>query len=256
MLINILPECDSEMEYSLFRMLCLLGSFMSLFVVIPSNVFQNIPFLVNILVAMFGGVTYILYRRSVAGSHHVTLLLLLLVLLLDSTWFPNGGSLGSVQYYFFCTFMYPMVFYRGKSRLLLLTFVVANGLVMILLEHLFPGLITPFRTSFDRTVDLMTGLSTSALAIIMMVWTVMKSYDREREKLLEVNRELEKSLSEINTLQGLLPICAGCKKIKEDDGTWVHIEQYISENSNASFSHGMCPKCIREHYPEYAERVL
>jgi hypothetical protein len=77
------------------------------------------------------------------------------------------------------------------------------------------------------------------------------SYDSERERLLEANRQLEISMTEIKTLEGLLPICAGCKKIREDDGSWVHVEQYISDNSDASFSHGMCPDCISHYYPEY-----
>ena len=57
-------------------------------------------------------------------------------------------------------------------------------------------------------------------------------------------RELEKALSEIKTLSGLLPICCCCKKIRDDKGYWSQVEQYISERTSAEFSHGYCPECF------------
>ena len=75
-------------------------------------------------------------------------------------------------------------------------------------------------------------------------------------KLEERNQELEKALDEIKTLRGILPICANCKKIRDDQGYWNQIEQYISEHSQAEFSHGLCPECIRELYPELADEIL
>ena len=55
-------------------------------------------------------------------------------------------------------------------------------------------------------------------------------------------------MSEIKTLSGLLPICASCKKIRDDKGYWNQIEGYIQKHSAAKFSHGMCPKCSDELY--------
>ncbi len=60
--------------------------------------------------------------------------------------------------------------------------------------------------------------------------------------------ELEKKLAEIKTLKGLLPICAKCKKIRDDKGYWNLIETYIEQHSEAFFSHGMCPNCSEELY--------
>jgi PAS domain S-box-containing protein len=59
--------------------------------------------------------------------------------------------------------------------------------------------------------------------------------------------------SEIKRLRGMLPICASCKKIKNDDGYWSQIEIYIREHSEAEFSHGICPECLRKLYPEYCD---
>lgn len=62
-------------------------------------------------------------------------------------------------------------------------------------------------------------------------------------------RTLQTSLT--NNLGGLLPICLNCKDIRDEDGQWAPIEMYISEHSNADFSHGMCPKCLKELYPKH-----
>jgi AmiR/NasT family two-component response regulator len=65
----------------------------------------------------------------------------------------------------------------------------------------------------------------------------------ERDQLIA---ELTDALSKVKTLSGLLPICASCKKIRDDQGYWRQIEQYIKDHSEAEFSHGLCPQCAEE----------
>jgi PAS domain S-box-containing protein len=74
-----------------------------------------------------------------------------------------------------------------------------------------------------------------------------KKLESEREKLIA---KLEKALEEIKKLKGILPICSHCKKIRDDKGYWQQIEAYISDHSEAEFSHSLCPDCIRKLYPE------
>ncbi len=71
----------------------------------------------------------------------------------------------------------------------------------------------------------------------------------ENELRMEKQR-LEKALEEIKTLKGLLPICSSCKKIRDDQGYWKEIEDYIGSHSDAQFSHGICPDCARKLYPD------
>lgn len=66
--------------------------------------------------------------------------------------------------------------------------------------------------------------------------------------------ELQNALSKVNILSGLIPICAHCKKIRDDDGYWNQLESYIKKHSEADFSHGICPDCIRKLYPDYADK--
>lgn len=70
---------------------------------------------------------------------------------------------------------------------------------------------------------------------------------KEKEKVIE---ELQSALGKIKTLSGLLPICSNCKKIRNDEGYWERIENYIKDHSNAEFTHGICPDCVKKLYPE------
>lgn len=72
-----------------------------------------------------------------------------------------------------------------------------------------------------------------------------KQLQKEKQKVIE---DLETALDEIKTLKGIVPICAKCKKIRDDKGYWNHLESYIEKHSDASFSHGMCPECLEELY--------
>ena len=75
--------------------------------------------------------------------------------------------------------------------------------------------------------------------------TEIKNVEKEREQLIS---ELQEALSKVRTLSGLLPICASCKKIRDDKGYWNQIESYIHKHSDAEFSHGICPECLDKLY--------
>ena len=75
---------------------------------------------------------------------------------------------------------------------------------------------------------------------------------RMRQQAEELERRVQEALQHIQTLKGLLPICASCKKIRDDGGYWNQIETYVSSHSGAEFSHSICPDCLTKLYPEYA----
>lgn len=72
----------------------------------------------------------------------------------------------------------------------------------------------------------------------------------------QVEAELRGALSDVKQLSGLLPICSRCKKIRDDQGYWNHVEEYIREHSQARFSHSLCPVCMRQLYPDIADDIL
>jgi CHASE3 domain sensor protein len=98
-----------------------------------------------------------------------------------------------------------------------------------------------------------------AFVFVCMTYYLIRAYiakrrkvAKEREKLIE---ELRHALSQVKELSGLLPICASCKNIKDDEGYWSQIETYIRDHSAAEFSHSICPTCIEKLYPEFAHII-
>jgi len=61
---------------------------------------------------------------------------------------------------------------------------------------------------------------------------------------------LQEAVGKVRMLSGLLPICASCKKIRDEQDQWQHLETYIRQRSSADFTHGLCPECLRTLYPE------
>ena len=86
----------------------------------------------------------------------------------------------------------------------------------------------------------------SFLAIAWLVSSVRLALENERQ----TSEGLRRALSEIKVLETFLPICAQCKKIRNTDGVWQHLEVYIGQHSNTQFSHGYCPECARKAMEE------
>ncbi len=78
--------------------------------------------------------------------------------------------------------------------------------------------------------------------------TQRKKNEQEREDLI---RQREQALEKIKVLQGILPLCSFCKKIRDSQGHWEQVDAYIHHHSEADVSHTVCPQCMKRHYPEY-----
>ena len=83
--------------------------------------------------------------------------------------------------------------------------------------------------------------------------SLRERFDNESRTLIA---QLEQALSEVKTLEGLLPMCANCKKIRDDTGYWNQIEAYLQVHARARFTHSVCPDCVRELYPEFVEEYM
>ncbi len=82
--------------------------------------------------------------------------------------------------------------------------------------------------------------------------TEQRLWEETQERLI---RQLREALTKIKTLSGLLPICASCKKVRDDDGYWRQVETYVEKHSDAVFSHSLCPDCMKKLYPEIANEI-
>jgi len=99
----------------------------------------------------------------------------------------------------------------------------------------------------EKDIKLMESISEQVALAIQY-----KRAEGEKEKLID---DLQKALSDVKRLSGLIPICANCKKIRDDKGYWADVEKYISERSDVDFTHGICPDCMKKLYPDIYEKI-
>lgn len=129
------------------------------------------------------------------------------------------------------------------------TIFIAEVLVMVLLKNM------TFRNPLQEAF--MDGLCLSLLvfpALYLLAFRPLTGQiARQRRTEEEKNAliaELHTALEEVKLLQGIVPICASCKKMRDDTGYWQQVEVYLSARSEATFSHGICPECARQLYPD------
>jgi len=129
-------------------------------------------------------------------------------------------------------------------------FAISDGLIAVV-----------FRNTVDEataTARLMTYGFAFAIAALtayrLQVWMRREFHALRSETALR--ESLTRALSEVRTLRGIVPICAGCHGIRDDEGYWHTVETYVHEHTHADFSHGLCPTCVRRLYPGIADEVL
>lgn len=96
-------------------------------------------------------------------------------------------------------------------------------------------------------------LTSDRIQILDLLFSTYEAVLQKNQELEEKNRELKRSMDTIKHLRGLIPICSRCKKIRNDDGYWQRLEEFIHEHSDAEFTHGLCPLCEDELYNTYFE---
>ena len=104
----------------------------------------------------------------------------------------------------------------------------------------------------ERVEYIVTSSVFVLIALIVPLWIII----RDVSKLERATIKLQGALDNVRTLEGLLPICASCKNIRNDNGYWQKVEVYIREHSKAKFSHSICPECAHQLYPDlYSETI-
>ena len=115
---------------------------------------------------------------------------------------------------------------------------------------------TPMLASLHRHLREMLGayLGIWVLGIVGIVagYHRLSQGKRRLEKAIS---QLQEALAKVKTLNGLLPICSSCKKIRDDRGYWKQLETYLKEHSDASFTHGLCPECLEKLYPDLYDKL-
>jgi hypothetical protein len=129
----------------------------------------------------------------------------------------------------------------------------------LLVEQPEVGVIRNIYGALLLNLTLCAAVTAIAIALTIMSINVYQKVNQQQkaeivarhEELLRQNSKLEHALAHVRTLQGVLPICMHCHKIRTDEESWQRIESYIEAHSDALVSHGLCPECLSKHYPEY-----
>jgi hypothetical protein len=200
------------------------------------------------------------YIYSIKNGDHkklATISFIFLYIAISAGWFFNNGIHGSIPYFFFILSCYAGVFFKDplKNAIPLL---IATVSLFIIIEFLKPDTVSLYTSRIHGLIDVSVSIITCLIINGISIHIIYKKYNIERnlnKKMLNqaiADKELiEKSMNEIQVLRGFLPICSHCKKIRDDQGEWKQLEKYIQDNSEAKFSHSMCPECAVAMHPEY-----
>jgi hypothetical protein len=152
-------------------------------------------------------------------------------------------------YYFSIPALVFLVFEYGNifNKLALSCFSILLFFVCEMFKFGDPLILLPQEINRILYLTSILNLFCGLILVIFLFTYNIKTHEEAQGRLIQ---ELRRALSEVKTLRGFLPICASCKKIRDDKGYWNQIELYIRERSEAEFSHSICPECAKKLYPE------
>jgi hypothetical protein len=174
-------------------------------------------------------------KKTLSVQYTACIVLFALIFLLDLC-IPSGVAVGVLY-----AVVVLLTLWIPQGRTTLIFALVSSFLIVAVLFYkpLAPEM---WKVFFNRGIALFAVWATAMLCI-------KRNKTEQQRKMILIERE--KALDEIKILRGLLPICASCKKIKDDEGYWIQIEGYIKNHSEAEFTHGICPDCVEKLYPDF-----
>lgn len=192
---------------------------------------------------------------------------LVMFIIIFYVWYMLGGITGILQLIAlpFCV-VFPIIL-EGKPKYLVLFLLFLSVSAMYIIELNYPGIISYPKDRIRRLLDFYVTTVMIGAGLVLYLSLVMRSHENQAAQIKSLNQslektnrlltvrndELQKAITEIKTLQGIVPICASCKKIRDDSGYWHQVEAYVQKHSEAEFSHSLCPDCARKLYPDLHE---
>lgn len=208
----------------LFRIFCISIAFVCLLLVVPANMLQDVSPYLNPVTVVYAAIVLCLYRISLAGKHFIKTMYIFTMLLLNICWFLNGGSTGSIGFFFLTAIIYPLIFCRSPFKSLMLLLLVCNYSVLVLLEKYFPSMIVHFVSRNDRYLDILTGFAVSIFIIGFIFWVVVTSYDRKLDEQRRAEEDVRESEEKYRILFE-----------NNDDAIFIHDESRILAVNPSAF---------------------
>jgi hypothetical protein len=223
---------------------------------VPGNLFRNRQFWLAVGLGLFFVVvvyTDLIRGRALVGDElQLTLFALQQVVFLSVVALATWCFGLSVGFFFWAvlslvTIPYAVVFLSTNWHPNLFLEMIIIGLVGLAEV----GLINGYEQSKKRLLEYQHQLEDRVEERTMELTKTNLALERDIAERKRIEGELREALAQVKTLSGLLPMCANCKKIRDDKGYWSSVEKYISSHSEAEFTHGICPECLEKLYPSY-----
>ncbi len=243
-----------------FRAVCLIGFLTGVLTGLLNYVSGNPAreMLFSVLATGVAGGAYVLSVRYQGVCLLKIPLVAALLGLLCAAWFTNQGSEGATLFYLFLWFVAVIIILSKPWNFLLCGIGAAAVAGLLLVEWRVPGAIISYQTPVHRGIDVAFSLLLCLGSVTALVYLVVAEHRKEHARneqlcrqLAQDKADLEQAVRENRALKGLLPICATCKKIRDDGGHWHRLETYITRHAEVKFSHGICPDCERTYYADY-----
>lgn len=266
---GLLNNCfgDSQsfkLEHRIFNAVMIITSLTGLVTAIYDVILDNhiAQTIISLLCAVVPGICYFYSLKSGKYKHLISLANIYFFIALTVGWFVTNGVHGSLPFFFFILVTYGNIFIKNPFKVYF-PIIVSSIIIMLVLEYYYPFLFIKYDNRKQEYFDI--GISLLLCLVIngTIIHLVFREYLRERALKDEILKQtirdkelIDNAFNEIRVLRGLIPICAHCKKIRESEGSWKQIEEYISMHSDAQFSHGICPDCVKVLYPTLACRNI
>lgn len=184
---------EVTLRIRIFRLLTATTAFLCLVLVMPTNLLQNLDIKVHVANVLLGLVSGLVYWQSRRGRHYITAFLLAVVLMLDAVWFWNGGSQGTITFFYFPVLLYVVAMQRGRTQILATIALMANVIGLFVVEAYRPEWVTPFASVADRRLDLGIGIICGFTAVAVIASVILSSHDREQQRISQIATQLTTS---------------------------------------------------------------
>jgi hypothetical protein len=240
------PKPDASLENRLFQLITFMWGVIALGFVAPTNgmFIPSIALVGSTLVlGAFGVFSLAAWWRARDGHCWVGAFFVAHLAALDALWFPGGGSTGATLLFYFSLILLPVVFAAGATRVVMMLAIAVNVVVVYALELAHPDWLVLHASPAQRILDIGATTLIVLAGMAATIAVIVRGYHAERQRLAGVNAELARALADVRSLQGILRMCAWCRRIRTDEGGWLSVESYVSSHRGVRMSHGLCPEC-------------
>lgn len=215
---------------------------------------------------VFTGILSVLFTKHDGVGKTKTALILTLIIALAVAGTSTFGMLAGAIFFFPMAAVFIALFFSTLT-VGIYGVLVTGYLIFLAVGFIFgylsiaPGAAQLLSSPLHWNVYIMCFITffmvtcTSIISYRQAIQKLIENVNCQREELKQKNMDLQQALNEISTLQGILPICSFCKKVRNDKGYWEQVDIYIHKNTLADISHSICPECVHKYYPEIQKEI-